>query len=426
MVITENNTVTNTTYYINSANMELVNEDEVTYLYAEGKPIAMHRKSDNAIYYLHVDYQGSLMAISNEAGTVVERRSYDAWGRPRRIDNLEYNLASPFGGSNSSFTLRGYTFHEHLEMVGLINMNGRMYDPVLGRILSPDNFVQDATSTQNFNRYSYCLNNPTKYTDPDGNFIIAAILIGAAISGGINIVQQGYKSDWTFKDFNWASLGVSMLAGGAGAGVGAAVGIGVSALIGTTGGAIAGGAAGLAGGATGGFINGGLSGVHKDGKLSWNWSDAGNQALWGGVGGMVLGVAIGGYMSYKDGGNFWTGKLNTNVIIEKPQLAKEQGEGGWKDLRSNARKEYGLSDDLQYNDKQLGDKFGKHRYDYPDMQNHADYLNKAKDIYLNPDKILKYPTNNTRFPGEIHFIKGTDLLRIDNGGYFKSLYPGAY
>ena len=186
MEITENNVVTNTTYYINSANMELVNGDEVTYLYAEGKPIAMHRKSDNVIYYLHVDYQGSLMAISNEAGTLVERRSYDAWGRPRRIDNLEYNLASPFGGSNSSFTLRGYTFHEHLEMVGLINMNGRMYDPVLGRILSPDNFVQAPGNTQSFNRYSYCLNNPTKYTDPSGDFFIYGS-IGYSQGGGFDI-----------------------------------------------------------------------------------------------------------------------------------------------------------------------------------------------------------------------------------------------
>ena len=47
-------------------------------------------------------------------------------------------------------------------------MNGRMYDPVIGRVLSPDNFVQDPTNTQSYNRYSYCLNNPLRYTDPSG------------------------------------------------------------------------------------------------------------------------------------------------------------------------------------------------------------------------------------------------------------------
>ena len=63
---------------------------------------------------------------------------------------------------------RGYTGHEHLPWFGLINMNARLYDPVVGRFLSPDPIVQDPTNSQNFNRYSYCLNNPLKYTDPSG------------------------------------------------------------------------------------------------------------------------------------------------------------------------------------------------------------------------------------------------------------------
>ena len=50
-------------------------------------------------------------------------------------------------------------------------MNGRMYDPVIGRVLSPDNFVQDPNNAQNYNRYSYCLNNPLKYNDPTGMLI---------------------------------------------------------------------------------------------------------------------------------------------------------------------------------------------------------------------------------------------------------------
>ncbi|MDR2010636.1 MAG: hypothetical protein LBQ22_09160 [Bacteroidales bacterium] len=52
-----------------------------------------------------------------------------------------------------------------------LNMNGRMYDPVISRVLSPDNFVQDPNNAQNYNRYSYCLNNPLKYTDPTGMLI---------------------------------------------------------------------------------------------------------------------------------------------------------------------------------------------------------------------------------------------------------------
>jgi RHS repeat-associated protein len=58
-----------------------------------------------------------------------------------------------------------------LDFFGLINMNGRMYDPLLGRMLSPDPFVQAPTFTQSFNRYSYVWNNPLKYTDPSGYFV---------------------------------------------------------------------------------------------------------------------------------------------------------------------------------------------------------------------------------------------------------------
>jgi RHS repeat-associated protein len=66
------------------------------------------------------------------------------------------------------FFTRGFTGHEHLDMFGLINMNGRMYDPVIARFLSPDPFVQAPTFTQSFNRYSYVRNNPLSYIDPTG------------------------------------------------------------------------------------------------------------------------------------------------------------------------------------------------------------------------------------------------------------------
>lgn len=88
---------------------------------------------------------------------------------------------------------RGFTGHEHLPSVfGLIDMNGRMYDPVLGRFLSPDPYVQSPDYAQNFNRYAYCFNNPLVYTDPSGEFILelaAAVgisILGNYIIGGLN------------------------------------------------------------------------------------------------------------------------------------------------------------------------------------------------------------------------------------------------
>lgn len=63
---------------------------------------------------------------------------------------------------------RGYTGHEHLPEFGLINMNGRVYDPIVSRFLSPDPYIQAPGFTQSFNRYGYVFNNPLKYIDPTG------------------------------------------------------------------------------------------------------------------------------------------------------------------------------------------------------------------------------------------------------------------
>jgi len=63
---------------------------------------------------------------------------------------------------------RGYTGHEHLPEFGLINMNARLYDPITGRMLSPDPYIMDPAYSQDYNRYTYVRNNPLIYTDPSG------------------------------------------------------------------------------------------------------------------------------------------------------------------------------------------------------------------------------------------------------------------
>ena len=88
---------------------------------------------------------------------------FDAWGNIIKVTDGAGNLLN-------GLTLidRGYIGHKHLQTVGLIHMNGRLYDPKLHRFLQPDNFVQDPYNTQNYNRYGYVLNNPLMYTDPSG------------------------------------------------------------------------------------------------------------------------------------------------------------------------------------------------------------------------------------------------------------------
>ena len=146
---------------------ETVTEDGVTknlhYLYAPTGLFAIFATSDNTetMHYTFTDHQGSLVAYTGNAKGYVTRLSYDAWGRRRNAADGSYDSVS------AAFD-RGYTGHEHLDAFGLINMNGRLYDPMLGRMLSPDIVVQQTDYTQSYNRYSYCFNNPLRFTDPTG------------------------------------------------------------------------------------------------------------------------------------------------------------------------------------------------------------------------------------------------------------------
>jgi RHS repeat-associated protein len=100
----------------------------------------------------------------NVSGGMLGEYSFDPWGRRRNPLDWSYNI-----DSIDLLFDRGFTGHEHLDEFGLINMNGRVYDPLLAMFLSPDSYMQAPDFTQNYNRYSYVLNNPLIYNDPSGN-----------------------------------------------------------------------------------------------------------------------------------------------------------------------------------------------------------------------------------------------------------------
>src|SRR4051812_47349470 len=113
--------------------------------------------------YLHVDHLGSVDVLTDEGGAVVERRSYDPFGQRR---NPAWGQPPP--ASFSSLTTQGFTGHESDDELGLVNMKGRIFDPKVGRFLTMDPIVQAPLSGQNWNPYSYVLNNPLSYVDPSG------------------------------------------------------------------------------------------------------------------------------------------------------------------------------------------------------------------------------------------------------------------
>ena len=147
----------------------------VHYVFAGERRVAVYAKDNGAtpreaVRYLHQDHLGSVDTITDESGGVVERLSYDAWGKRRTAsgDEAWKDSAIPI---TAATTPRGFTDHEHLDDFELVHMNGRVYDPVLGRFLSPDPFVQYPESTQGFNRYTYAANNPLSFTDPNGYWL---------------------------------------------------------------------------------------------------------------------------------------------------------------------------------------------------------------------------------------------------------------
>ena len=139
------------------------------------------------LYYLCRDYQGSICALADIDGNKTAEYSYDPWGRMRNPQSME--VFAP-GEEPKLFLGRGYTGHEHLAAHGLINMNARLYDPVVGRFLSPDPYIQDPGNSQNYNRYSYVLNNPLKYTDPSGEIYKWNKLVGAYMNEWGHVIQE--------------------------------------------------------------------------------------------------------------------------------------------------------------------------------------------------------------------------------------------
>jgi len=231
---------------------------------------------------------------------VIERTHYSAWGKIRKFErskdgNTDFNTASLLG--------RGYTGHEHFATVGIIHMNGRVYDPQLKRFLSPDNFVQDPHNTQSYNRYGYVWNNPLKYTDPSGEELITAIIVGTVIGAMANTAVKAFQGEInSFRDFA-AAFGIGAVAGAVG---GAAAFAGAASL--TVGGFVGGAAAGAAGGAAGGllqefgnavyFQREGIGDALKGGLIGM---------LTGAIGGAVIGGTISGVGAAIKGNNFWTG-----------------------------------------------------------------------------------------------------------------------
>ncbi len=187
MTVTQGGSIILTRWYAGSDYMkETAGGVTKEYTYLGGNAysapvVAVTQGGATSYFYLLRDHLGSVTHVVRSDNTLEAEYSYDAWGRRRSANDWSYTLDAM---DKAVFDGRGFTGHEHLLWFDLINMNGRLYDPLIARFLSPDNFVQAPDLSQAFNRYSYCLNNPLKYTDPSGEFFIIDSWLIGLFSGG--------------------------------------------------------------------------------------------------------------------------------------------------------------------------------------------------------------------------------------------------
>lgn len=199
--------------------LDLINGKEKHILYIGGNPydsnivyLKDYAQSSGSYKFLHKDYLGSILAISDESGNQLERRHYDAWGN---FTHLKIGNGAVVTNKNTiaeaSLLLdRGYTSHEHFMGVGIIHMNGRLYDPLLKRFLNADENIQDPTNTQNYNKYGYVMNNPLLYNDPTGEYW--GMLIGAIVGSYFSGVQANH-GNWNPVKWDWKNTWTSVIGG---------------------------------------------------------------------------------------------------------------------------------------------------------------------------------------------------------------------
>ena len=284
---------------------------------------------------------GSILAVSNQAGTVIEKRHFEAWGNLTKYWKTGGSTALPNGKTTFLLLDRGYTGHEHLLSVGLVHMNGRLYDPKLHRFLMPDNYVQDPSNTQNYNRYGYVLNNPLKYNDRSGELGFLAIGIAVFVSA----VSQVYSAMLGVPHFEWGgffgNIGMSIFSAVVTAGIGdialtinnVASKIAFQVIAhGTFNGAMS----ALFGGNFGqGFLSGSLSSLAASLWGGVKYTDGGGEQQvwrvvpesWGasGIGTVAFGTLAGAGGAALAKGNIWAGAATGFVVSLLNHVAHENG-----------------------------------------------------------------------------------------------------
>ncbi len=179
-----------TTVYVNDA-FQVSNGKAVVHLFAGTVRIAEVRSG--SVLYHHKDHLGSATVLTGKNGNRVETAEYLPFGELRE-------------STGSWTTDYKFTDHELDTETGLYNFNARLYDPAVGRFISPDPAVPDLSGSTNprnydpqmFNRYAYCRNNPLIYIDPSG---LEDDDIGGILGGYLDGTDEDHS-----EETSWGSI----------------------------------------------------------------------------------------------------------------------------------------------------------------------------------------------------------------------------
>ncbi len=369
-------------------------------------------------YQAIADHLGSITAVYDTLGNKVFAAEYDAWGKQIVLfDSIGLN--------------RGFTGHEVVPDNDLVHMDGRVYDPTIGRFLSPDNYVPTG-DTQGFNRYSYCLNNPLKYVDPDGELPWLIPII----AGTINVIANldgGHGLGYHVANF-FVGAGAGVVAMGSG---GAAI-VGSGALLGVgnyTNNAIFGGGnftfegflkSGIIGGASAavGSVVGAAVSPLADKVGSGISNKIASRAVSNAVGGAATGGALGAAFSFNDPETSWLeGALNgmRDGALVGAVTGAAQGYYEFRQERAAMRLQNALNGDLERGKVNFGnDKTAAIKSAVNDVMKNENFPqgNGTNTVYVGMDEndVVRYVGITQREP-EIrfneHFNSGTARSHLD-------------
>ena len=371
------------------------------------------------MYFSYSDSQGSLIALVHDGGSVIQRFAYDPWGARRDPNN--WNVKD----SRTSFIInRGYTGHEHLDAFGIINMNGRVYDPLTAQFFSPDPVLQAPGDWLNYNRYAYCMNNPFRYTDPSGFSWLSRnwkTILSVGVGIGLGIVTGGAflipfegavvggsvgcaASAILGTALNGGSFGDCFLSGTKGAiiggvsgGAGGAAGIGVGDAIGNVGGFIGGSLPAAGGSAAGGFVGSAAN--------AWDNGASLGDGLIAGLKGAGIGALTAGIIS---------GVINGLKAINTPGSERIVTQDEMNGATGPVMSEEGIE---EFASKELNMREGKWKISDISLRSSDDYpFNNSTQYFTNKtgDNIAGFVTAPSFWTGSVsvHFAPGSTMNPI--------------